>query len=290
MTGNDSGRVVLLTGASAGIGLATARQLLTEGYTLYAAARRTERMAELEQSGARLLALDVTDDNSIRAAMHRITDETGRIDALINNAGYGSYGAVEEVPLAEGRAQFEVNLFGPARLIQLALPLMRARRSGRILNVSSMGGKIYEPLGAWYHATKFALEGFSDSLRLELEPHGIHVIVIQPGGIKTEWGGIAVEKLLAASGSGAYAQQVRDHAKVLAGAEGDGAGSPPEVIARLVSRALRDRRPRTRYCAGMGASELLFLRKWMSDRAFDWLLLTMFGQLSRTSKAELPIE
>jgi NAD(P)-dependent dehydrogenase (short-subunit alcohol dehydrogenase family) len=273
--------VALITGASAGIGLATARQLIADGWLVYGAARRTERMAGLEQAGARLLALDVTDDASCVAAIGAVRETAGRLDALVNNAGYGSYGAVEEVPLSEGRYQFEVNVFGLARLTQLALPLMRAQGSGRIVNISSMGGKIYEPLGAWYHATKFAVEGFSDSLRLELAPHGIHVIVIQPGGIKTEWGGIAVEKLLAASGGGPYAVQAREHAKVLAGSEGDGAGSPPEVIARLVSRALRDRRPRTRYSAGAGAKELLFLRKWTSDRGFDFVLRTLFAQLAR---------
>ena len=278
-TSTAATRVALVTGASAGIGLATAEQLLADGYTVYAAARRVEHMAGLQEAGARLLALDVTDDAACVAAMEQIQAEAGRLDVLINNAGYGSYGAVEDVPLAEARYQFEVNLFGLARLTQLALPLMRSQHSGKIVNVSSMGGKIYEPLGAWYHATKFAVEGFSDSLRLELAPHGIAVIVIQPGGIKTEWGGIAVEHMLATSGSGAYAAQARQHARVLGG-EG-GTGSPPEVIARLISRALKDRRPRTRYSAGAGAKELLLVRKWTSDRGFDWVLRTLFRQLAR---------
>jgi NAD(P)-dependent dehydrogenase (short-subunit alcohol dehydrogenase family) len=277
-------RTVLVTGASAGIGLATAHELLADGWTVYAAARRIERMAQLEQHGARLLAMDVTDDASLLAGVQRIAHEAGQLDALVNNAGYGSYGAVEDVPLSEARMQFEVNVFGLARLTQLVLPLMRAQRRGRIVNVSSMGGKIYEPLGAWYHATKFAVEGFSDSLRLELAPHGIDVIVIQPGGIMTEWGSIAVKKLLATSGSTAYAPQAQRHARVLAGSEGAGTGSPPEVIARLISRALRERRPRTRYSAGAGAKELLLLRKWTSDRAFDWILTALFGQLAASGR------
>jgi NAD(P)-dependent dehydrogenase (short-subunit alcohol dehydrogenase family) len=281
MAGAGNTPVALVTGASAGIGLATARQLLADGYTVYAAARRTERMAELERAGARLLALDVTDDGACAAALAQLSAEAGRLDVLVNNAGYGSYGAVEDVPLAEARYQFEVNLFGAARLVQLALPLMRAQRRGRIVNVSSMGGKIYEPLGAWYHATKFALEGFSDSLRLELAPHGIDVVVIEPGGIKTEWGGIAREKLLAVSGHTAYAAQAQAHAAVLDDSRPGFSGSPPEVIARTISAALKARRPRTRYCAGAGAWELLLLRKWLSDRAFDWLLRTVFRLLGR---------
>ena len=177
-----------VTGASSGIGEATARHLAGLGLTVYAGARRVERMeSALAPHGIRPIALDVTDDASMRAAVDRILAETGRIDALVNVAGYGSYGAVEDVPLDEARRQFEVNLFGLGRLIQLVLPSMRARARGRIVNISSIGGKIYEPMGAWYHATKFAVEGFSDSLRLELRPFGIKVVIIEPGLTESEW-------------------------------------------------------------------------------------------------------
>jgi NAD(P)-dependent dehydrogenase (short-subunit alcohol dehydrogenase family) len=274
-------RVALVTGASSGIGMATARQLIADGLVVYAAARRSERMAGLAKAGARLLLLDVSDELSMQAGMQQVVSDCGRIDVLVNNAGYGSYGALEDTPLSEARAQFEVNVFGLARMIQLALPHMRAQGHGRVINVSSMGGKIYEALGAWYHATKFAVEGLSDCLRLELEPFGIDVVVIQPGGIKTEWGGIAARKVLEMSGRGAYAEQAARQAKLLSGEGNEGVGSEPEVIARLISQAVRARRPRTRYSAGAGAKPLLFVRKWASDRTMDWVMKTMLKMLTK---------
>ena len=277
---NAGQRVALVTGASAGIGAATAAQLIADGYTVYAAARRVERMAGLAAAGARLLALDVTDDAALQAAVSRIAAERGRLDVLVNNAGYGSYGAVEDVPLSEARYQFEVNLFSLARLIQLALPLMRAQGAGKIVNVSSMGGRIYEALGGWYHATKFAVEGLSDCLRLELVPLGIDVIVIQPGGIRTEWGGIAAQKVMQVSGEGAYRDQAARQRRVLSKTEA-GLGSPPEVVARCISRALKARRPRTRYACGLGAVPLLLLRKWGSDRLMDYVMRSVAQRMGR---------
>src|SRR3954470_17639690 len=184
-------RVALVTGASSGIGAAAARRLHADGFTVYAVARRVERMKDLTDLGIRVEPVDVTDDASMTALVGTILAEAGRIDVLVNNAGYGSYGALEDVPIDEARRQFEVNVFGLARLTQLVLPQMRSRRSGRIVNISSMGGRIYEPLGSWYHATKFAVEGLSDSLRMELAPFGIQVVVIQPGAIRTEWAAIS---------------------------------------------------------------------------------------------------
>jgi NAD(P)-dependent dehydrogenase (short-subunit alcohol dehydrogenase family) len=183
---NPSPQVALVTGGSSGIGECTVLELLDAGYVVYTAARRVERMQPLADAGAHVFAMDVTDDASMVAGIERIIDEQGRIDVLVNNAGYGSYGAVEDVPIEEARRQFEVNVFGLARLIQLATPHMRAQRSGRIINISSIGGKFYEPFGGWYHATKFAVEGLSDSLRLELKPFGVDVVIIEPGPIITE--------------------------------------------------------------------------------------------------------
>lgn len=262
-------RVALVTGASSGIGEATARQLLEAGWQVYAGARRVERMASLAAAGARLLALDVEDDASMRAAIDRLIGEAGRIDALINNAGYGSYGALEEVPLEEGRRQFEVNVFGLARLTQLVLPAMRARRSGRIVNITSIGGKIGEPFGSWYHATKFAVEGLSDSLRMELHPFGIDVVIIEPGAIKTEWNGIARDGLLRHSGDGPYRDGAREHVRMMASADQGALPSPPEVVARTIVDAVQVARPKTRYAVGGGAGMILFLRRLLSDRAFD---------------------
>jgi len=164
--------VALVTGASSGIGKETVKKLLEAGYTVYAAARRVEKMNDLADLGASILKMDVTDRVSIEAGVTNILYGERSIDVLVNNAGYGSYGAIEDVPLEEVRRQFEVNIFGLARLTQLVLPGMREKRFGKIVNVSSMGGKIYTPFGGWYHATKHALEGLSDSLRLETAPFG----------------------------------------------------------------------------------------------------------------------
>lgn len=268
-------KVAMVTGASSGIGEATVRRLLADGYKVYAGARRVERMRPLQQAGAVLLALDVTDDASMVAAIDTIRNEAGRLDVLVNNAGYGSYGALEDVPMDEARRQCEVNLFGLARLIQLATPMMRAQRGGAIVNITSIGGKMHEPLGAWYHATKFAVEGLSDCLRMELAPFGIHVIVIEPGAIKTEWGGIARDSMLKYSGQSAYREQARMHARMFEGADKSNMASPPEVVAATIAGALRARRPRTRYATGGGARVILALRRFTSDRGFDWLMRTM---------------
>jgi len=273
-------KVALVTGASSGIGEAIAADLLKQNYIVYAGARRLERMRSLEAHGARLLSLDLTNDPSMSAAVAQIVSEVGRIDALVNNAGYGAYGALEDIALDEARHQVEVNLFGLSRLTQLVLPTMRAQRSGRIVNVSSIGGKIHEPMGAWYHATKFAVEGLSDCLRMELAPFGIDVVVIQPGAIKTEWSAIARESLLETSGSGPYAEQARVTAVLLAGAD-SGNGSPPDVVARAVSQALSARRPKTRYVIGGGAKPLIAMRWLLSDRAFDGLMRAAARTMAR---------
>ena len=273
----NADKVVLITGGSSGIGEATARQLRADGFTVFAAARRLDRMAGLAELGIHTLAMDVTDDASMVAGVEMVIREAGRIDLLVNNAGYGSYGALEDVPIAEGRAQFDVNLFGLARLTQLTLPQMRAQGSGRIVNISSMGGKIYEPLGGWYHATKFAVEGLSDSLRLELKPFGIDVVVIEPGGIRTEWSGIASEKLLATSGSTAYASRAEHLARILGN---ERLQSSPDVVAAAISRAASARRPKIRYVVGSGARPLLIARRLMSDRMFDRFLTFAFSRLA----------
>jgi len=265
-------KTAFVTGASAGIGEATARALLAAGYRVFAGARRLDRMAGLAAAGATLLKLDLTDDVSIVAAVNTIKNEAGRIDVLVNNAGYGSYGALEDVPVDEGRRQFEVNAFGLARLCQLVLPMMRAQRSGKIVNVTSIGGKIWEPLGAWYHATKFAVEGLSDCLRVEVAPFGVDVIVIEPGAIRNEWAGIARDGLLQMSGGSAYAELAKRHARMLATADTSSLASPPEVVARTIVRAVTARRPKTRYATGGGARTILFLRKILPDRMFDRLI------------------
>ena len=185
----------------------------------------------------------MTDEASTAAAVETVLKEAGAIDVLVNNAGYGSYGALEDVPLEEARRQFDVNIFGLARLIQLVLPAMRARRSGRIVNISSIGGKFGEPFGCWYHATKFAVEGLSDSLRMELHPFGIDVVVIQPGAIVTEWNTLAREGLMKYSGDGAYRDGARAHARLMASADQGSMPSPPSVVAGRSCRPCRHQSP-----------------------------------------------
>jgi NAD(P)-dependent dehydrogenase (short-subunit alcohol dehydrogenase family) len=266
-------KVAIVTGASSGIGEAAARRLNALGYIVYAAARRLEMMEPLAEVGVRPVRVDVTDDAALVALVDRIIEETGRIDVLVNNAGYGSLGALEDVPMAEARRQLDVNLFGLARLIQLVTPHMRRQRSGHIINISSIGGKIYLPLSSWYHATKFAIEGLSDSLRLELAPFGIHVVVVEPGAIDTEWHGVAAENLIETSAETAYAGQAANFVTVLGGGS---LASSPDVVAKAIGRAVTSRRPRTRYAVGLGAKPVIYLRRVVPDRVFDALVrLTM---------------
>ena len=206
-------KVILLTGASSGIGYQTAESLAKEGHVVYGAARRTEKMETLKQFGVKPMYLDVTDEESIKSAIDTIIGNEGRIDVLINNAGYGSYGAIEDVEINEARRQFEVNLFGLARLVQLVLPHMRKQKSGRIINVSSMGGRMTSYFGGWYHATKYALEAFSDALRMEVSDFGIDVSLIEPGLIKTDWAIIAADKLANSAKGGAYEKEAMKKAK-----------------------------------------------------------------------------
>jgi NAD(P)-dependent dehydrogenase (short-subunit alcohol dehydrogenase family) len=282
--------VALVTGASSGIGEATAQRLHGLGYVVYGLARRADRMAGLDRIGIRTLAVDVTDEQATAAAIEQIVAEQGRIDVLVNNAGYGSYGALEDVPLSEARYQFEVNVFGLARLIQLVLPHMRRQGSGRIINISSIGGKIYEPLGGWYHAAKFAVEGLSDSLRVELRPFGIDVVIIEPGAIRTEWGAISAQKLRQASTGTAYQKQAATMAAVLESFSA--LASPPSVIADTIARAVTAGRPRTRYVAGRGARAAITARQLLPDRAFDAFITTGYrlaGQLAtRQQRAAEP--
>ena len=270
-------KVAIVTGASAGIGEATAALLLAEGYRVYAGARRVERMQPLAEAGAVTRSLDVTDDASMTAFVDEVLAAEGRIDVLVNNAGYGSYGALEDVAIDEARRQFEVNVFGLARMTQLVLPTMRAQRVGYIVNISSIGGKIWEPLGSWYHATKFAVEGLSDSLRLELKPHGVHVVVIEPGAIATEWRDISADHAVGASGAGAYAAQAAALTRVYSRP----AGSSPDGVAKAILKAVSSSRPRTRYAVGQGAKPITYARRVLPDRAVD-------AVIGRLYKADAP--
>ena len=265
----NSPKTALITGASSGIGEATALHLAELGYTVYAGARRLERMLDLVDRGIRAKTVDVTDDASMTALVEAIIAEAGRIDVLVNNAGYGLYGALEDVPIEEARRQFDVNLFGLARLTQLVLPQMRQQHDGYIVNVSSMGGKIWEPLGSWYHASKFAVEGLSDSLRVEVAEFGIKVVIIQPGTIRSEWSGIAADQLEASSASTPYARQAKLVGAGLRGVDQMRLASGPEVVGEAIARAVQSPRPRTRYVVGGGARGILLAERILPDRGFD---------------------
>ncbi|MET7328179.1 oxidoreductase [Nonomuraea sp. NPDC005650] len=264
-------KVCLVTGASSGIGHATALQLLHAGHFVYGAARRVHRMAELRDAGGRTLPVDVTREEDLKQAVDTVLDECGRIDVLVNNAGAVVHGAVEDTPLAMARDLFEVNVFAAARLAQLVLPGMRQRGSGTIVNVSSIGGEVALPLGAWYYASKHALEAFSDTLRMETAQFGIDVVVIQPGIIRTDFEAGTARQLREISGGGAYrkmAEAMAGAAEAPAGHRGDQA-TDPGVVAATIWEAVESDRPETRYVVGWQAEALLQLNRSLSDREFD---------------------
>lgn len=266
-------KVILLTGASSGIGYQTAEYLAEQGHIVYGAARRVEQMEPLKAFGVKPIRLDVTHQESIDAAVETIVKAEGHIDVLVNNAGYGSYGAIEDVSIEEARKQFDVNIFGVAMLTKKVLPYMRDRHNGTIINVASIGGRLTTYFGAWYHATKYALEAFSDALRMETKAFGIQVSIIEPGGIKTPWGFIAADHLAESAKGGAYEQEA---AKIAAGMRKQYEGnmmSNPIVIAKAISRAVNSRRPKTRYTVGFMAKPLVWLHSWLPARWFDKIMM-----------------
>jgi len=276
----QTSKAVLITGCSTGIGRATALRLARAGHTVYASARRAESIGDLEREGCRVLALDVCDEPSMRAAVDEVERREGAVRALVNNAGYGSEGPLEEVPMEEIRRQFETNVFGLIRMTQLVLPGMRRQGSGRIVNLSSMGGRMTLPGGGVYHATKYAVEALSDALRFEVRGFGIDVVVIEPGAIKTEFGATAIAKVDAAARDGSPYTEFREVLKqqIRAAYEGPMAalGGGPDDVARVIEKAIHARRPRTRYPVTPSAYLMMGLRRWLPDRGFDAFLRTQF--------------
>ncbi len=266
-------KVILITGASSGIGRVSAERLLREGHIVYPLARRLEAMEPLRALGAHPLHLDVSDEAEVRAVVAQIFAAEGRIDVLWNNAGFGLFGPLEDVPLTEARRQLEVNLLGLAAMTQAVLPYMRQARRGLILNTSSIAGKIHFPLGSWYHASKHAVEGLSDCLRLELQPFGIDVVLLEPGFIATSFGSVLRDEAGRFDAGDAYRdlmERVREQSRR---SDTGGGGSSPERVAAVVSQIVRARRPRTRYRVGQFATTLLTLRALLPDRLFDRLIL-----------------
>lgn len=265
-------KVILLTGASSGIGYETAVLLARKGHRVYGAARRVERMEPLRAFGIVPLRLDVTDEASMAACVAAVMEAEGRIDVLVNNAGYGSFGAIENVPLDEARRQLEVNVFGLARLTQLVLPHMRAQGSGTVINVSTIAGKIVLYFGGWYHVSKFAVEALSDALRMEVKPFGIRVALIEPGGIKTDWGIIAADHLAETSAGTPYEAEALNEALTMRKAYSMRLLSKPTVIARAICRAASSRRPKVRYRTGFGAHTAVFFHALLPARWWDALM------------------
>jgi NAD(P)-dependent dehydrogenase (short-subunit alcohol dehydrogenase family) len=277
---------VLITGCSSGIGRAAAERLVAKGLPVYATARRAETLGDLEALGCTALALDVGDDDSMRAAVERVEADHGAVGALVNNAGYGEYGAVESVPMDRARAQLETTVVGPMRLAQLVLPAMRAQEQGRIVNIGSMGGRLTFPGGGWYHATKYALEALSDAMRFEVAPFGVQVVLVQPGLIRTGFDAAAVDVLRDSDGDGPYGAL---HAAVDAqmheaynGTMGRLGGGPDDV-ATVIVKAVTARRPKPRYKVTASARVLMGTRRWTTDRIWDAILRRQFAPSRATS-------
>lgn len=273
-------KAVLITGCSTGIGRATAELLAAEGHTVYATARRLDAIADLEAKGCRLLALDVTDEASMQAAVDRVVADEGAVGVLVNNAGYSQSGALETLDLDDVRRQFETNVFGLLRMSQLVLPGMRDQGWGRIVNMSSMGANFVFPGGGIYHATKYAVDAMSDALRFESKGFGIDVVIIQPGLITTEFGDTAAASMPTQEG-GPYGRFNAAVAKATLDAyDGPMAklGAGPEAVAKVVQRAITARRPRTRYRVTASARVLLNMRRLMTDRMWDRMVKGQFPQ------------
>ena len=277
-------KAVLITGCSSGIGWATAERLADVGWKVYATARNVEKLAPLEQRGCRLLPLDVTDEDSTRSAVEEIEQREGAVGVLVNNAGFSQSGAVEAVPLEKVRDQFETNVFGLVRMCQLVLAGMRRQGYGRIVNVSSMGGKLTFPGAGYYHATKHAVEALSDALRFEVEGFGVRVSVIEPGLIRTGFAHAAVGSM-DGSEDGPYADF--DEAVARATMETYERGpisrlsGGPEAVAEAIERAISARSPRSRYAVTPSARLFLGLRRLLPDRAWDAVLRTSYPQPGR---------
>jgi len=280
---------VLITGCSTGIGRATAQHLTAKGWAVYATARSVELIQDLEGHGCKVLALDVTDEESMRSVVRAIEKAEGAVGVLVNNAGYSQSGPIEQIPLDQVRRQFETNVFGVIRMSQLVLPEMRRQGFGRIVNLSSMGGKLTFPGGGAYHATKHAVEAISDALRFEVRGFGVDVVVIEPGLIKTRFAETAVASMRTIEQEGPYADFDRAVAQATAGTYESSLGrlgGGPDAVARVIDKAISRRRPKPRYPVTPSAHLLMRLRKILPDRSWDAFLKSSFPQPGVNGQAE----
>lgn len=269
-----SKKVILITGASSGMGKESAKALIQQGHTVYTVARRIDQMQDLKNLGGHPIQMDVTKESDIQNVVDTIIQKEGKIDVLWNNAGYGLYGAVEDVPIEEARKQFEVNVFGVAAITQKVVPFMRKAKSGTIINTSSMGGKMYTPMGAWYHASKHAIEGFSDCLRLELKEFNINVVILEPGIIVTEFGEVMLDNISKFSSKGAYASLTNKLITATKKMYDKGQGSKTSVIADTINKIVKSPNPKTRYRVGLWAKPMVWMRIYFGDKLFDKIVMS----------------
>ena len=269
---------ILVTGCSSGIGLATADLLVKAGHIVYATARRPETLASLQTAGAHTMALDVTSEESMEAAVKTIEAEHGRVGVLVNNAGYGEYGTIEETDLDKVRTMFETNVFGLARLTQLVLPGMREAGAGRVVNIGSMGGRITFPVGGYYHATKYAVEAITDALRNEVRPFGIKVVLVEPGLIRTQFGDTAMgSEAHAPTDSSPYAALLAASASSTTGGYDNRIlATGPETVARIILKAVESGHPRSRYVVTPAARAMITARTVGGDRVWDTIVRQQF--------------
>ncbi len=275
------GKVILITGASSGIGKDTALNLIKEGHIVYGAARRISKMKDIVEAGGHSIKMDILDNEDVDKAINRVISEHKRIDVLVNNAGYGLWGAVETISIDEAKRQFDVNIFGLAYLTKKVIPLMRNQKSGKIINMSSMGGKVYTPFGAWYHATKYALEGWSDCLRIELKSFGINVILIEPGVIKTEFQDVMMDSTVERSIGTPYEKKLKALEKATQEMYARGIGSPPSVITKLIIKAINSPNPKRRYVGGLFAKPMLFIKKWFGDKMYEKAIMSQIKKAKK---------
>ena len=265
-------KVVFISGASSGIGYSTAVLLAKQGFKVYAGARRIEKMESLKKYGISALYLDVTDNSSCINAIQSIINNEGKIDVLINNAGYGLFGAIEDTSLEQAKNQFEVNLFGLANLSKLTIPYMKKHKFGKIINISSMGGRFVSPFGGWYHASKYAVEAVSDALRMELSQFNIQVILVEPGIIKTNWDNIAFNNLIKTSQGGDYenfANKITENFKKIYNHK---FATNPEIVAKVILNVINSEKVKSRYLVGFLSNILVFLHNILPEKIFDLVI------------------
>lgn len=267
-------KIILITGASSGMGKESAKALISQGHIVYTVARRIDQMQDLKALGAHPIQMDVTKESDIQNVVDTIIQKEGKIDVLWNNAGFGLYGSIEDVPLDEARKQMEVNVFGMAAMTQKVVPYMRKANAGTIINTSSMGGKMYFPMGAWYHASKHAVEGLSDCLRLELKPFNIKVVVLEPGFIATEFGSVLLDNFSKISPKSAYKDMMDKIAKGTADSAKGNGSSKPSVIADAIVKIVNSNNPKTRYKVGKFSKMMPWMRIYLGDKLFDKIVMS----------------